>query len=89
MAAVSNMGANVEMAINNTNDIFSETFSRAVVEVAPENAQAFEAMVDGIACEKIGTVGGSKVMINDVSLDIAELKGLYFDTFKKVIEQDI
>jgi phosphoribosylformylglycinamidine synthase len=89
MAAVSNMGASVNITTNNDNDIFSETFSRAVIEVSPENEQAFEAMVDGLACEKIGTVGGDKVVINDVKMDMAELKGLYFDTFKKVIEQDI
>jgi len=89
MAAVSDMGASVNVTTNNDNDIFSETFSRAVIEVSPENAQAFESMVDGLACEKIGTVGGNKVIVNDVSMDMAELKGLYFDTFKKVIEQDI
>jgi phosphoribosylformylglycinamidine synthase len=83
------MGASVNITTNNDNDIFSETFSRAVIEVSPENEQAFEAMVDGLACEKIGTVGGDKVVINDVKMDMAELKGLYFDTFKKVIEQDI
>ena len=89
MAAVSNMGANVNVNTTNDNDIFSETFSRAVIEVSPENASAFEAMVDGLACEKIGMVGGDKVIVNDVKMDMAELKGLYFDTFKKVIEQDI
>jgi len=89
MAAVSNMGAEVTVTTKNENDIFSETFSRAVIEVSPENEQAFVAMVDGLACEKIGTVGGDKVVINDVKMDMAELKGLYFDTFKKVIEQDI
>ena len=90
MSAVSGMGAQVEMTTpNSANDIFSESFSRAVVEVTPENAQAFEAMVDGISCEKIGSVGGEKIIINDVCLEMAELKGLYFDTFKKVIEQDI
>ncbi|MFK5937202.1 MAG: phosphoribosylformylglycinamidine synthase subunit PurL, partial [Sulfurimonas sp.] len=89
MAAVSDMGASVNVTTNNDNDIFSETFSRAVIEVSPLNAQAFESMVDGLACEKIGTVGGNKIVVNDVSMDMAELKGLYFDTFKKVIEQDI
>jgi len=89
MSAVSNMGANVSVSLENEIDIFSETFSRAVIEVSPENAQAFESMVEGLACQKIGTVGGAKVLINDISMDMAELKGLYFDTFKKVIEQDI
>jgi phosphoribosylformylglycinamidine synthase len=77
------------MMTNNTNEIFSETFSRAVVEVSPENAQAFESMVDGISFEKIGTVGGKTVVINDVRMELSELKAFYFDTFKKVVEQDI
>jgi phosphoribosylformylglycinamidine synthase len=89
MAAVSSLGAKVDVSVNNPIDIFSETFSRAVVEVSPQDAQAFEAMAEGISCEKIGTVGGDEVVINDVCMNMAELKGLYFDTFKKVIEQDI
>ena len=60
-----------------------------MIEVSPENEQAFVAMVEGLECTKIGTVGGDKVIVNDISMDMAELKGLYFDTFKKVIEQDI
>lgn len=89
MAAVSDMGANINVSMKNEIDIFSETFSRAVVEVSSENRQAFESMVEGLSCTKIGTVGGDKVLVNDISMDMAELKGLYFDTFKKVIEQDI
>ena len=89
MAAVSGLGASVQMSVNNDNDIFSESFSRAVVEVSPENASAFEGMLEGINFEKIGTVGGHSVQINDVSMEMAALKGLYFDTFKKVVEQDI
>jgi len=89
MAAVSSLGAKVTVSLNNSNDICSETFSRAVVEVSPEKEQAVESMVEGISYEKIGTVGGDEVSINDVCMDMAELKGLYFDTFKKVIEKDI
>ncbi len=77
------------MTTANNIDIFSESFSRAVVEVAPENAHAFESMIDGLSFEKIGTVGGDKVIINDVSMSLTELKGLYYDTFKQVIERDI
>jgi len=89
MAATSGLGCDVTMSVADARDIFSESMARAVIEVAPENAAAFEAMAGGLACEKIGTVGGDSVKINDVALSLAVLDDLYFGTFKRVVEQDI
>ena len=89
MAATSDLGCNVSMSVSDERDIFSESMSRAIIEVAPENAAAFEAMLGDLACEKIGTVGGDRFTCNDVTMNLSELDAVYFGQFSKVIEQDI
>jgi len=91
MAAKSGMGANVIMNVTDERDVFSESFSRAVVEVSDANAAAFEAMASelGLHCISIGKVGGAHFLFNDIAMPMAQLKDLYFNTFKRVIERDI
>lgn len=88
MAATSGLGCDVEMSVSDTRDIFAESMSRAIIEVKPDNCEAFEAMLDeSLACEKIGVVGGDSIRINDVLMSLEELQDNYFNTFKKVIER--
>ena len=89
MAATSGLGCDVTMSTSDSRDIFSESMSRAIIEVAPENAAAFEASLDGLACEKVGTVGGNMIKVNDVSMSLENLDTVYFGQFEKVVEQDI
>jgi phosphoribosylformylglycinamidine synthase len=90
MVATSGLGCDVEMSVLDKRDIFAESMSRAIIEVKPENCEAFEAMLDeSMSVEKIGTVGGDYIKINDVSMGMEELKDNYFNTFKRVIERDI
>jgi phosphoribosylformylglycinamidine synthase len=89
MACVSGKGINATMRVNDPRDIFAESMSRAIIEVAPENCVAFEAMVGSLACEKIGTVGGDTFSVNGVSMELAEMQNIYYNTFKKVIEGDL
>jgi len=100
MAATSGLGCHVSMRVSDERDIFSESMSRAIIEVAPENAAAFEAMLGDLACEKIGTVGGDHFTCavkneevrsgsDDVSMTLADLDAVYFGQFSKVIQQDI
>jgi phosphoribosylformylglycinamidine synthase len=89
MSATSGLGCDVNMSVADERDIFAESMSRAIIEVKPENAEAFEAMLGELACEKIGTIGGDKISINDVSMDMDTLKDNYFNTFKRVIERDL
>jgi len=89
MAATSDLGCDVSMSVSDERDIFSESMSRAIIEVTPENASAFEAMLGDLACEKIGTVGGDRFTCNDVTMNLSELDAVYFGQFSKVIEQDI
>jgi len=90
MAAVSSLGCSVSISVEDKRDIFSETFSRAIIEVKPENQVAFEELATKyLPFELIGTVGGDEIKINDVAMNMADLKSNYFETFKKVVEQDL
>ncbi|MDQ7044381.1 MAG: phosphoribosylformylglycinamidine synthase subunit PurL [Sulfurimonas sp.] len=90
MVATSGLGCDVEMSVVDARDIFAESMSRAIIEVKPENCEAFEAMLDeGMSVEKIGTVGGGSIKVNDIKMSMEALKENYFETFKRVIERDI
>lgn len=89
MACVSGKGVNASIDVEDARDIFAESMSRAIIEVAPENCAAFESMVSGLACQKIGTVGGDEFVLNDVTMRLAEMQYIYFNTFKKVVEGDL
>ncbi|HZF71088.1 phosphoribosylformylglycinamidine synthase subunit PurL [Sulfuricurvum sp.] len=89
MACVSDKGVNASITVNDVRDIFAESMSRAIIEVAPENCAAFEAMASSMACQKIGTVGGDTFTVNDVTMRLPEMQNIYYNTFKKVIEGDL
>jgi phosphoribosylformylglycinamidine synthase len=89
MACVSGKGINAVMNVNDPRDIFAESMSRAIIEVAPENCAAFEAMVGSLDCQKIGTIGGDAFSFNDVTMRLPEMQNIYYNTFKKVIEGDL
>ena len=90
MVATSSLGCDVEMSVADERDIFAESMSRAIIEVKPENCAAFEAMLDeSMAVEKIGTVGGDSIKVNDVEMSLEQLQDNYFNTFKRVVERDV
>lgn len=89
MAAVSGLGCSVRMIVNDERDIFSESMSRAIIEVKQENAGDFETLMGTMPYQKIGVVGGDKIKINNVEMSMEQLKDNYFNTFKRVIERDI
>jgi phosphoribosylformylglycinamidine synthase len=89
MACVSSKGVVATMNVTDSRDIFAESMSRAIIEVAPENCAVFEAMLGSLACEKIGTVGGDSFVLNDVKMNLADMQEVYYTTFVKVIEGDL
>jgi len=91
MAVVGNQGVEANVEFADAKDIFSESLSRAIVEVTPENEKAFESLCSskGISCTKLGLVGGGKIAINDVYVELDKAKDIYFNKFKQVIEQDL
>ena len=90
MAAVSKLGCDVQMSVADERDIFAESMSRAIIEVKPENCDAFEAMLDeSLSVEKIGVVGGETFSINNVTMGMQTLQEKYFNSFKETIQRDI
>jgi len=91
MAAVSGKGVITGIRLENSRDIFDESQSRALVEVAKEDMEAVGkmAMDLGISVDIIGKVGGDKVKVNDVELPLEKVKDIYFNTFARTIEQDL
>lgn len=90
MAAVSGLGCSVRMIVNDERDIFSESMSRAIIEVKQENAGDFETLMGTLPYQKIGVVSSTdKIKINNVEMSMEQLKDNYFNTFKRVIERDI
>lgn len=85
MSAVSGLGCSAKMIVNDTRDIFSESFSRAIVEVSHENVANFEAMLGDIEHQKIGVVGGDTFKLNNISMSLKELQDNYFNTFEKAV----
>ena len=89
MAATGNMGLHADIPLNDGRDIFSETFSRAIVEV--ENRKRFEAFASekGIYVTHIGACGGERFVCNDITHDMTTLHERFYNRFQEVIEQDL
>ena len=91
MAVVGQKGIEANISLNDSKDIFAESLSRAIVEVRPENCEAFEKVANSNNLEiiRIGQVTGDKISINDIYKDLDKASDVYFNRFKKVIEQDL
>jgi phosphoribosylformylglycinamidine synthase len=89
MSSVSGHGVTCNVELSDSKDIFSESFSRAIVEA--KNDIVFENMAKqlGLRVTKIGKVEESGFTCNDVSADLEALKNSYFNKFQEVVEQDI
>jgi len=91
MSVVGNKGVDIVAPLNDAKDIFSETLSRAIVEVSYENEEAFETLVSSKDqyCMKIGHVRGDIVSINGVTKTLEDARNIYYNKFQSVIEQDL
>ncbi|RXJ96751.1 phosphoribosylformylglycinamidine synthase II [Arcobacter sp. AHV-9/2010] len=90
MAVVGNIGVEANISLEDSKDIFSESLSRAIVEVNPSNCETFEKLAskNRVSYVAIGKTGGDKFIINDIYKNISDLSKIYFNRFKEVIEQD-
>jgi phosphoribosylformylglycinamidine synthase len=91
MACIGGKGVDVKVELKESNDLFSETLSRAIVEVTPHNVKEFEALANeiGIKVYRVGTVGGDKIKINNIEADLTNVSKVYFNRFREVVEQDL
>ncbi len=89
MSAVSGKGVVVGVRLRDDRDIFSESFSRAIVEV--KSTKTFEefAKTKGIKIDRIGKVGGDEFICNDIKKDLAKMQSIYYGRFQEVIESDV
>ena len=90
MSCVGDIGSTCRVDLKDDRDIFSESFSRAIVEVKDEEGFKKLASKIGIKVEKIGDTTSKRVFAcNNVSANLDELKDIYFHKFAQIIEQDI
>lgn len=88
MSSKSNMGVNVNFACEDEREIFSESHSRALVEVEDEASFIELAQKIGIKIEKIGSTGGKKIVCNDLSIQLDEIKETYLNKFKQILDKE-
>ncbi|MEN8718588.1 MAG: phosphoribosylformylglycinamidine synthase subunit PurL, partial [Sulfurovum sp.] len=86
MAVVGNIGVELNVELADSKDIFSESLSRAIVEVKPENCEAFEKLAasKNISIVKAGKVAGDKISVNDIYMELDVAKDVYFNKFRQV-----
>ncbi|MDR0467306.1 MAG: phosphoribosylformylglycinamidine synthase subunit PurL [Campylobacteraceae bacterium] len=90
MGAKSGLGANIKTGFDDSKLLFSESFSRAIVEVKDEKKFIELAEKVGIKYKKVGEIAGDRLVIDDkIDIEISKIKELYFNSFKKLIEQDL
>lgn len=91
MSVVGGKGVNITVPLKDPKDIFSESLSRAIVEISYADEAAFETFVGQhhVECTKIGKVGGDEISINGIKKDLEEAKNIYFNRFQEIIEQDL
>ncbi|HDX6330536.1 TPA: phosphoribosylformylglycinamidine synthase subunit PurL [Campylobacter fetus subsp. venerealis] len=88
MSAVSNLGFDGECKFDDSKWIFDESFSRAVVGVKDESK--FKELADkhSVKFEKIGLSTGEIFRLNDIKINLNELKNIYFNEFSKIIKSE-
>jgi len=88
--AVSNMGIEANSGLEKEL-LFSESQSRAIVTLDNSKLDAFLSLAKkiGLSAKAIGKVGGDNFKLDDISMPISELNDIYFNIFKRVIEQDL
>jgi phosphoribosylformylglycinamidine synthase len=90
MAVVGDKGVACGIKLEDERDIFSETFSRAIVEVKDSEAFELFAKEQSIMIDRIGKVmHDRKFICNDIKKDLEDMKKVYFNRFQEVVEQDI
>ncbi len=87
MAATSGIGVDVKIDLEDERDLFSETFSRAIVEVADRDAFEAFAQKHDLVCTRIGSCGGEQFLCNDITYPLDRLQSIFFNRFQEVIEQ--
>ena len=80
-----NIGAIIDIE-NVGTTLISESPGRVVVAVAPDKAAALKAVANTqqITITKIGTTGGTSLIINGADISLTELRKAHTETFSKL-----
>jgi len=91
MSVIGNIGCDIRIALEDDQDIFSESLSRAIVEIKPENIEAFDKLASsmGITYVSAGKTGGDILSVNNLYKKLDGISDIYFNKFQEVIEQDL
>ena len=91
MSVRSDIGCSVDVKLDSDIDIFSETLSRAIVEISDENLDEFMSLADemGVKIFVVGKTTQKGFRLNNLRRDIEDLKDVYFNRFQEIIEQDL
>lgn len=87
MSVLGQKGCKVKTALKGV-DLFSESPSRAVLEVSSEHLAALESLAQkgDVALGVIGSVGGENLEIDSLSLPLQTLQEIYLRGFAKIVE---
>ncbi len=86
MSAISNIGVDINVKIENDYDIFAENQSAMIICVNAKNKDKVKSLLDvsTLTYQEIGkTNDKNSLKINDISIELSELKDLYFNSFAK------
>jgi len=89
MSAISSIGVDISLNLNNPYDIFSENQSAMIVCVSDDMENTFleEIKPYNLSQQKIGQTNNSnKVIINDITITMDKLKERYFEGFTNLIQ---
>ena len=91
MSVLANKGIVAGVRLKNSADIFSESNSRAIIEIEKESIDKVINLSKelNIPIDRIGITGGEIFKLNDIEYDLSILTDIYFNKFQEVIEQDL
>ncbi|MCJ8326553.1 MAG: phosphoribosylformylglycinamidine synthase subunit PurL [Campylobacterales bacterium] len=91
MSVVGAKGVEASISLDDSKDIFSESLSRAIVELDKSKVDEFISLSSemGISSIVLGEVKGENIKINDINISLEDASDTYFNKFQRVIEQDL
>lgn len=82
-------GKGCEVSLESGAGIFSEEPSRALIEVKPSALDAVEKLAQkhALKLQNIGSIGGNRLKLNEIDLDLAELTAIHKERFAQIVEK--
>jgi len=88
-ALANNKGADIEIKDDLFTHLFSESQSRALVTISPEDENRFEKLADDIKITKLGAVNGNKLEINGkIGLALDAIADTYNSSLEKALKKN-